>query len=1059
MLSASRGQKAWQYWQEQLAGELPILELPTDKPRPIVQTYQGQSYLLKLDDALIQKLKNIAIISGTTLYKLLLTAFDIQIYHYTHQKDILIASPMRGRVKEDFQKIVGYFANLIPLRISLSENIIFTDLLAQVNQTVKNAQKYQDYPFSLLVDKLEPHRDPSFAPLCQVGLSWQRQYWCEQKRDSLYSQEKVLQMQPYLLGHQRGADLDLNLMVMEAEGVLQICWQYNTSLFNPDTITRAADLFVTLLEAIVANPQKTVGELPLLTKAERHQILVEWNNKSEYPKDQCIHQLFEKQVEITPDGFAVVFKEKQLTYNVIVCLDRDWEGIEQQIPENLDASINPENLADVIYTSGSTGQPKGVLVEHKNVIRLFAATQSWYNFNQNDVWTNFHSIAFDFSVWEIWGALIYGGRLVIVPYWVSRDTQTFYDLLCSEKVTVLNQTPSAFRQLISVEESEKPQSKLSLRRVIFGGEALEIQSLKPWFEQHREESPQLVNMYGITETTVHVTYRPLTINDLNSSGSVIGRPIPDLEMYILNDNLQPVPIGVPGEIYIGGDGLARGYLNRPELTQEKFIVHPFQTGKRLYKTGDLARYLPDGNIEFLGRIDNQVKIRGFRIELGEIEAVLNSNPQVQQAVVLVREDIADNKRLVAYVITNDEYVNNNQLREDLKQKLPEYMVPSAFVFLETLPLTPNGKIDRKALPIPDIDLSQENQLILPRDTIEIKLAQIWSKVLNIYPIGVTNNFFELGGDSLLAVRLMSQIKEQFQKNLPLATLFTSPTIEQLAHLLRSEANSLPWSALVRIKSNGNKPPLFCVHPAGGNVLCYQDLACYLSSEQAVYGLQSVGLDLQNPHHTSIEQMATHYIQEIQTVQPHGPYFLSGWSLGGLVAFEMAQQLQYRGEQIALLVLIDSCPPSIIPREPENNATALVEEFIGQDLDLEQDLDLGLEQLQQLETEEKLIFAVEQALKKHLIPEDFDLDQALYLLRIQRLNVQAIHNYQPQFYSGSIVLLKASETDADFESAWNELVESIETHLVPGNHQNMIKPPHVQILAQQLQKYLDLAQTD
>ncbi|MEJ6487487.1 thioesterase domain-containing protein, partial [Nostoc punctiforme UO1] len=452
--------------------------------------------------------------------------------------------------------------------------------------------------------------------------------------------------------------------------------------------------------------------------------------------------------------------------------------------------------------------------------------------------------------------------------------------------------------------------------------------------------------------------------------------------------------------------------------------------------------------------------RGFRIELGEIEAVLNSHPQVQQAVVIAREDIVDNKRLVAYIVTLDESPNNNQLREYLKQKLPEYMIPSAFVFLENLPLTPNGKIDRKALPAPEVGLSQESKLILPRDTIEIKLALIWSKVLNIYPIGVTNNFFELGGHSLLAVRLMFQIQQQFQRNLPLATLFTSPTIEQLADILRSSTDSLPWSALVSIKANGDKPPLFCMHPSGGNVLCYQDLARYLSSEQPVYGLQSVGLDPQNTHHTSIEQMATHYIQEIQTVQAHGPYFLLGWSLGGLVAFDMAQQLKHRGEQIALLILLDSCPPSMIPKEPKNNVAALVEEFLRQDLDLEQDLDLCLEQLQQLEPEEQLICAVEQALKKNLLPEGFDLAQALYLLKIQKLNVQAIHNYQPQFYSGSIVLLQVSETDADFdfESAWNEVAESVETFLVPGNHQNMVRPPHVQILAQQIQKFLDLAQT-
>ncbi|NEQ41889.1 MAG: AMP-binding protein, partial [Okeania sp. SIO3I5] len=624
------------------------------------------------------------------------------------------------------------------------------------------------------------------------------------------------------------------------------------------------------------------------------------------------------------------------------------------------------------------------------------------------------------------------------------------------QITTLWLTAGLFHLMVE----ERLEDLKSLNQLLAGGDVLSLVHVKKALTQLK--NCQLINGYGPTENTTFTCCYQITesLGELNSVP--IGRPISNTKVYVLDNYLQPVPVGIPGELYIGGDGLARGYLNRSELTAEKFIPNPFGVGS-LYKTGDVVRYSPDGNIEYLGRIDNQVKIRGFRIELGEIEAVLNTNSQVKQAVVTVREDIPNNKSIVAYVVSNNESLNSNLLKEELKQKLPEYMVPSAIVFLEKFPLTANGKIDKKILPAPEVDLTQESQLILPRDIIEIKLAQIWSKLLNINPIGVTNNFFNLGGDSLLAVHLMSQIQQQFQRNLPLATLFSSPTIEQLADILRSEENPLPWSALVKIKG-GLLPPLFCIHPAGGTVFCYQDIASYLSSEQPVYGLQSFGLSLESTHHTSIEQMAAHYIQEIQTVQPHGPYFLSGWSLGGLVAFEIAQQLQSRGEQIALLILIDSAPPSMIPKEQENNVAVLVEEFLGQDLDLEQDLDMSLEELQELDREELLTYVVELAIKKSLIPEDFDLAQALYLLKIQKLNVQALHNYQPQFYSGSIVLLKASEIDGnfesagDFESAWNELVESIETYLVPGNHQSMVRSPHVQTLAQQLQNSLTLAQT-
>ncbi|MHC5718673.1 MAG: amino acid adenylation domain-containing protein, partial [Nostoc sp.] len=366
-----------------------------------------------------------------------------------------------------------------------------------------------------------------------------------------------------------------------------------------------------------------------------------------------------------------------------------------------------------IYTSGSTGQPKGVLINHSNVVCLFAAVQPWYNFHQQDVWTLFHSYAFDFSVWEIWGALLYGGRLVVVPYCVSRSPERFYELLSKEQVTVLNQTPSAFRQLIQVEESANETQNLNLRLVIFGGEALDIQSLQPWFARHGDKLPQLVNMYGITETTVHVTYRPLTVADLQTTGSMIGRPIPDLQVYLLDQNQQLVPIGVPGEMYIGGAGVARGYLC-PKITQERFIVHPFsnQLNTRLYKSGDLARYLPNGDIEYLGRIDHQVKLRGFRIEIGEIEAAIHQHLEIKEAVVIIREDIPDDKRLVAYIVSQSTEVSVLELRNFLKSKLPSYMIPSAFVILEEIPLTPNGKIDRRALPAPDtIQQSEENTFL------------------------------------------------------------------------------------------------------------------------------------------------------------------------------------------------------------------------------------------------------------------------------------------------------------------------------------------------------------
>ncbi|MES5929975.1 amino acid adenylation domain-containing protein [Bacillus cereus group sp. MG9] len=474
-------------------------------------------------------------------------------------------------------------------------------------------------------------------------------------------------------------------------------------------------------------------------------------------------------------------ESKWLPENVkSVCLDRDRDEIGQESKTLPFSDVSSQNLAYVIYTSGSTGNPKGVMIEHHNIIRLFKSTDCWYQFNEKDTWTLFHSYAFDFSVWEIWGALLYGGKLVVVPYWISRSPKDFYQLLVEEEVTVLNQTPSAFRQLIQVCEQEDENKNLQLRYVIFGGEALEPISLLPWFQRYGEKEPQLINMYGITETTVHVTYYPITQDDVqHASRSNIGKRIPDLEVYILDAYQQPVPIGVDGELYIGGAGLARGYLNRPELTAERFIPHPFSSDPkaRLYQTGDLARYLPDGNLDYGGRIDHQIKIRGFRIEIGEVESTLNAYASIKEAVVIVREDQPGDKRLVAYVVGDG---NVGAWREYLKAKLPSYMIPSGFVTMEAIPLTANGKVDREALPIPEEE-QINSEAVAPRNSNEKILATIWKQVLGVKNVGIHDNFFEIGGDSILSIQIISQASQLGLKLTP-KQMFECPTIAELAQV-------------------------------------------------------------------------------------------------------------------------------------------------------------------------------------------------------------------------------------------------------------------------------------
>jgi amino acid adenylation domain-containing protein/non-ribosomal peptide synthase protein (TIGR01720 family) len=863
------------YWREQLAGAPTELTLPADRPRPPVQTFNGATQSFTLTGATSAAIQQLSQRARVTPFMTLLAVWQALLARLSRQDEVVVGTPVASRPSAELDDLIGFFLNTLALRTNVVDNPSFNQFLQRVRTVTLEAFDHQALPFAKLVEAVQPERRLSASPVFQALFTLHNAPLAPLTLPGLRVTPAPLRL--------RTAKFDLSLAIEEtADGMLGVL-EYNTDLFDAATITRMIRQFETLLEHVLADPDRPVLDAPLIADDERTQMLALNAATASYPQQRCLHELFEAQAARSPQAIAVVYEQERLSYGELnrranqlahhlrargvgrgalvglcverslelvvgllailkaggayvpldpsypperlaamiedaglalalgqervrngltayqdrlVCLDRDWPSIAECSSANIDGAAQPDDLAYIIYTSGSTGQPKGVMVSHANVGRLFAATQSWFHFDEHDVWTLFHSFAFDFSVWELWGALLHGGRLVVTPYEVSRSPQAFYMLLASEGVTVLNQTPSAFRQLIQAETSVVGTTDLHLRYIIFGGEALELDSVGRWFDRHGDQQPQLVNMYGITETTVHVTYRPLSIADVRAEpGSVIGRAIPDLELYVLDAQLQPVPIGVAGELYVGGDGVARGYLGRPALTAERFIPNPFlkaqdagfiphPSASRLYKTGDLARYLPNGDLEYLGRIDQQVKLRGFRIELGEIEAALRQHPALREATVLAREDTPGDRQLVAYLVARGAPPTVSELRSLLQRTLPDHMTPAAFVFLAALPLTTNGKLDRNALPKPDAARpALEQPFRAPRTPEQELLARIWSETLKIERVGIHDNFFALGGDSIRSVRVLALAKEQ-GLDLSLQQLFRCQTIAELTQELR-----------------------------------------------------------------------------------------------------------------------------------------------------------------------------------------------------------------------------------------------------------------------------------
>lgn len=960
------------HWRGKLENAPPALDLPADRPRPPVESLRGANRNFTLPRALRAELAALAQREEATLFMVLLAAFKVLLFRLSAQEDVTVGVPFANRNPRETEALIGCFLNTLPLRTSLAGNPTFAELLQRVKATVLEAHDHADLPFEHLVQLLPTGRDLSRSPWFQYFFQLRNV-----PRERIEAGPVRSEMAALPTGT---AKFTISLHVDEEDGELACDWEYDTALFDAETIDRMAARWETLLRGIIAQPESRVAALPLLPEDERR-LLAEWNQtEAEYPRERCVHHLFEEQAARTPEVVALVFGEQRLTYRELntradalarhlrgigveaetpvgVCVERSLEMVvallgvlkaggayvpldphyplerldfivadsgarvvltqttlRGRLPEAglglvfLDAplpavstgpaaphSVKPDQLAYVIYTSGSTGRPKGVEVRHGSLVNLLCDMRVRLGLNGKTTFLAVASACFDISLSELLLPLVTGARVVICSDAARHDGHELMAELKRQGITALQATPATWRLLLA---AGWPGNAELL--AICTGEALPEELAKTLLPRCR----RLWNLYGPTETTIWSTgtiVRP-------SESVTIGSPLANTQIHILDAHGQPTPIGVPGKMFIGGDGLARGYRNQPELTRERFVAGPagLDGSGRLYHTGDRCRWRADGKIEFLGRLDHQIKLRGFRVEPGEIESLLRQRPHVQEAAVLAREDRPGDVRLVAYLVTNSGTMDAKALREVLAQRLPDYMVPAAFVSMPALPLTPNGKLDRAALPRPETVSSDVSpQIPHPQSLLEQRLVELWERTLGIRGVTPQDSFFELGGHSLLAVRLMLDIGKMVGQAVPVATLFHAPTPHGMARMLTDQRLQPLWSSLVPLQPHGYLPPLFFIHGHGGGVWYARELASHLGLDQPLYGLQAVGIEEQDWQHATIEEMAAHYVAEIRSLKPQGPYYLCGHSLGGMIAYEVARGLKSLGGTIGLLAVFDT----------------------------------------------------------------------------------------------------------------------------------------------------------
>ncbi len=1104
------------YWSEELAGAPTAIELPTDHPRPAVLSNRGARVTATYSPALSEGLRALARREDATLFMLVHAAFQLLLYRYSGQRDLVVGTTIAGRDRLDTERLIGLFINNLVLRGRLEPGKGFRALLAQLRGTTLRAFEHQALPFEKLVEHLAPERNLNRAPYSSVVFDLQ-------PAQSLERDVGGLRGGPVELGFD-SVKFELALLVTDAPGGLGAELQFNTDLFQEQTARRMLGNFETLLHGIVSSPDAALDALPLLTPAERKTLLVEWNGRAAPVPTERLHQLFEQQVARTPDAPAALFEAQSLTYRQLdeqanklahhlrkrgvgpdvmvgLCLDRGLdlliaalailkaggvyvplepslpaerlgqlmedagvfllvtqEQLEDQVPSGgeqrvvldslwdrlevepatppADTGVLPGHLAYVIFTSGSTGRPKGVQISHRSVCNTLRTAVEECGFAPGQRVLQFSSIGFDASVQELFGALAGGAAVVFL----AREELLPGPLLTRrlreyQITTLIAATP--------VVAAMDPENLPALKTVVVGGEGPSAELVARWGEGRR-----FVQQYGPTETTISAASHVCVPGE---GKPPFGRAYANVQLYVLDAAREPVPVGVAGELFIGGRGVARGYGGRPDLTAERFVPDPFGAeGGRLYRTGDRVRYRQDGNLEFLGRADDQVKIRGFRIELGEIEAALLQHRAVKECVVLAREDIPGEKRLVAYCV--GEEALPDALRTYLQAKLPDHMVPSAILVLPQLPLTPNGKVDRRALPSPEEHTGATKTVVVPKGRVEELLVEIWKELLKLETLSTEDNFFDLGGHSLLATQLIGRIQEAFLLELAVADVFSHQTVVALAELIlqrQSEQDSAlhtgeQRSALVRLRNEGTRPPLVCVHPSGGIAHAFGYLAQLLEDQPAL-AFQAPELNSELTFDT-IEERAAHYVGLLRAQVPSGPYLLAGFSSGGIPAYEMALQLARAGEKVELFLLdcaagisltTDDAQPK--PRSSWRTGLALYLETLGP---------ARLEQLQHAQDDSEREQVVLADLKdKGALAPNATVDRMRGILRSVE-STQAVEAYRVRPAQFPVTVLASDETVAQFgpDLGWTPFASALTVHKVGGPHYALITYPYANEVA-------------